>query len=137
MGFLRMMVRGGEVDALVKEIAGLREDKKKLNDELETLKLKKRLEQEEITHMQRINEERMKIEVEQKKSELERKQAEQITAFKEKQRQELVASLKEFHGKLEERFNTELTNIKEMYRFIAERLPNVNYNIEKKITSRG
>ncbi len=128
MGFLRMMVRGSEVDALVKEIDGLREDKKKLTDELETLKLKKRLEQEEITHMQRINEERMKIEVEQKKSELERKQAEQITAFKETQRQELVASLKEFHTKIEQRFGSELANLKEVYSLLMQRLPNVNFN---------
>jgi len=133
MGLLSVMLRGKEVDSLLKQVDVLREDKKKLNEELENLKLKKRLEQEEIKHLTRINEEKNKMEVEQEKLKLSRDYASQISAFKEEQRLQLIESLTKFHEKIESRFNTELGNLKEIYQALMNRLPNVNLTLEKRL----
>ena len=102
-------------------------------EELEDLKLKKRLEQEEITHMVKINEERKDSEVEKKKIELERKYNEDINKFREEQTAALLQLTKELHGKLEGRFNVELGNLKEIYQALMARLPNVNLTLEKRL----
>lgn len=134
MGLFSWMVRSAEVDEAAKRILSVEAERKKLREELEELKLKKRLEQEEITHMTRLNEERMKQEVESQKIELIKKYNEDITKFKEEQRIILIDSLKEFHTKMESRFNSELENLKETYKAIMERLPNVNLTLTKRLT---
>lgn len=133
MGLLNLFVKDSEIQALKKEIDTLREDKKKKKEELEELKLKKRLEQEEITHMQRINEEKNDQDVKRRKIELEKDYAEKITKFRDEQRQLLVDSLQEFHTKMEERFNSELGNLKDVYQALMARLPNVNLTLEKRL----
>lgn len=134
MGLFSWMVRSAEVDRAHQTISALKTDKSKLKEELEELKLQKRLEGEEIKHMQRINEERMKQELENEKIKLNKKYQEDISKFKEEQRIELVNSLKEFHMKIETRFNSELQNLKETYKEIMARLPNVNLTLTKKLT---
>jgi len=131
MGFLTALVRGKEVDSLVKQVENLLDEKKKLKEELEDIKLQKRLEQEEIKHMVRINEEKNKMEVEQEKVKLAKENAEQIAKFKEEQRVALVESLKTFHEKMESRFNTELGNLKEIYQALMSRLPTDAQNLFK------
>ena len=106
---------------------------RQLKVELEDLKLKKRMEQEEIKHMTRLNEERMKQQVEQEKVSLTKKYHEDIAKFKEEQRVTLVNSLKDFHTKIEKRFGDELSNLKEVYGLLMQRLPNVNLTLEKKL----
>lgn len=133
MGLLSAMVKGKEVNSLINQIEALRDDKRKLKEELEDLKLKKRLEQEEITHMTRINEERMKQEVESEKIALKKQATEDMATFKEEQRLLLIESLKQFHTKMEERFNSELGNLKEVYSALMARLPNVNLTLTKKM----
>jgi hypothetical protein len=133
MGLLGALMRGKEVDSLVKQVEKLLDEKKALKTELEELKLKKRLEQEEIKHMVKINEERMKQEVENEKVTLAKNNAEDIAKFREEQRQELVKSLTAFHEKMEGRFNTELGNLKEIYQALMSRLPNVNLTLEKRL----
>jgi len=123
-----------DISLLQKANDGLKAEKIKLNEEVETLKLKKRLEQEEIRHMTKLNEERMKQEVESEKIKLTKKYAEDIKKFRDEQRVILVDSLKEFHTKMEQRFNSELDNLKETYKAIMERLPNVNLTLTKKLT---
>jgi regulator of replication initiation timing len=122
-----------ELGDLKIQIKSLVKERRTLKEELEDLKLKKRLEHEEIVHMSRINEERMKQEVEAEKLEVKKKYQDDINAFKEEQRQQLVASLKEFHVKMEERFNSELSSFKEMHKVIIDRLPNINYEISRHI----
>lgn len=122
-----------EVGELRTKIKDLKNQRDQATEALETLKLKKRLEQEEITHMQRINEERCNQDVEKKKIELERKHAADMNKFKEEQRVQLVDSLKQFHTKIEDRFTTELSSMKDLYRALMERLPNVNYEITKHV----
>ena len=116
-----------------KEVDKLLEERNKLRETVEELKLKKRLEQEEIVHMTRINEERMKQEIEAEKVALNKKYHEDISKFKEEQRVELVGSLKGFHEKIERRFGDELKNLKEVYGLLMQRLPNVNLTLEKKL----
>lgn len=133
MGLFNLMVKTDEIEKAREQIKSLREEKRAIKEELEDLKLKKRLEAEEIKHMVRINEERMAQEVEAEKTKIARKYAEDIATFKEEQRKELVSSLKEFHGKIEKRFGDELNNLKEVYGLLMQRLPNVNLSLTKKL----
>lgn len=121
---------------LEKELDRLREDKKKLVEEIETLKLQKRLEAEEIKHNMRLNEEANKNEVEREKIKLQEQYAKDISKFKEEQRVELVNSLKEFHGKIEQRFDAELKNLKDIYNMLTDKLPNVNFAFTKDLDNK-
>lgn len=135
---LKRQVKNDEMEEVRAEIKTLRIAKKKVVEDLEDLKLKKRLEAEEIRHNMKINEERMKQEVESKKIELEKLHNEKISKFREEQTADLLKLTKELHGKLEGRFNVELGNLKEIYKALMDRLPNINYDITKNIDeSRG
>lgn len=132
-----------EVDALkrfVSESAGeintLKQEKRKLVEEVETLKLTKRLEGEEIKHNTRLVEEAAKNELEREKIKIQEQYAKDISAFKEQQRLELVASLKEFHEKIEKRFDAELKNLKDIYNMLTDKLPNVNFAFTKDLNDR-
>jgi len=131
---LKSKVTEDEMNELRDDLKTLRKKKKGLEEEVEQLKLKKRLEVEEIKHLTKVNEERMKCEVESKKIDLEKKYSEDISKFKEEQRQDLVKSLKEFHGKIEKQYKDEMNSMKEMFKLLSDRLPNVNYEITKDIT---
>ncbi len=131
--WMRQRIYRDEMEEIRQELKRMRKDKRQLENELESLKFKKRLEQEEIVHMTKINEERMKQEVESEKIKLTKKYAEDIAKFKEEQRIELVESLKEFHSKIEKRFNDELNSLKEVYGLLMQRLPNVNLTLEKRL----
>jgi hypothetical protein len=127
----RTFVEHEELKDLKIQIKGLIKEKREATEQLEELKLKKRLEAEEIKHMSRINEERLKQEVEKEKLDVKKKYQDDINKFKEEQRQQLVESLKGFHEKMEERFNSELDSFKEMHKVIIDRLPNINYEISR------
>jgi len=126
-------VRGKEYNEMKHSVERLVKEKQTLKEELEELKLKKRLEQEEIKHNTRLFEESKKQEVDNEKIKIQKKYQEDISSFKEQQRVELVSSLKEFHGKIESRFNSELSNLKETYQAIMARLPNVNLSLTKRL----
>ena len=102
-------------------------------EELEDLKLKKRLEQEEITHMTRINEEKLKMELDSEKQKLAKDAQDNITNFRKQQTEELLKIHQALFEKLETRMNTEVGNLKEIYTALMARLPNVNLQIERKI----
>lgn len=130
----------GEDNELVKEVKELqskvdclKKEREKLKEELAEITFKKRLEQEEIIHLQKLNEQRLKSEVETEKIAIQKKYQEDISTFKEENRKELVKSLKEFHTKIENRFNDELKNLKEVYGLLMKALPNVNFEITKHI----
>ena len=116
----------GEYEKTLKALRSTRE-------ELEELKLKKRLEAEEIKHMVRLNEEKNKQELDNEKIKLQREFAEMVTQLKDQNRRELEESLKTFHGKMESRFSEELKNLKEVYGLLMQRLPNVNLTLTKKV----
>lgn len=122
-----------EVKTQKRLIVGLKKEKMDLYEEVEKLKLRKRIESEEITHLIKINEERTATTLEKEKVKLETEKQQAITKLKDESRLELEESLKKFHSKIESRFSEELKNLKEVYGLIMSRLPNVNYNIDKQI----
>lgn len=122
-----------EVKKLNKEIAIMYKEKRALKEELEDLKLKKRMEAEEIKHLMKLDKERSESSLEKRKIELEKQYAEKISAFREEQRAELTQSLTKFHGKMEAQFKSELDGFKEVLGIMQKAMPNVNYNIERKI----
>lgn len=117
-------------DEYEKTLKSLRSTK----EELEDLKLKKRLEQEEITHLTRINEEKLKMELDQEKCKINREMQEAISKFRKEQTEELLVLHTKLFQKLEERMNTEVGNLKEIYTALMARLPNVNLQLTKKIS---
>lgn len=133
MSFMSMFIRKSEVSELQSEYEKTLKALRATKEELEDLKLKKRLEAEEIKHMVRINEEKNKQELESEKVRLIKEYQESISQFKEQQRVQLVESLKDFHGKIEKRFGDELSNLKEVYGLLMQRLPNVNLSLTKKL----
>lgn len=122
-----------KTEKLYTELDALRTEKKQLKEQIEELKFKKRLEQEEIIHLQKINEQKLKAEVEAEKLAIQKKYQEDITGFKKHQTEQLLVLHKELHEKLESRFNTELGNLKEIYQALMARLPNVNLTLTKRV----
>ena len=105
------------------DITRLEKDKRTLKDELEDLKHQKKLESEDIKHMVKINNERKDIELEKEKAKLEREQATAIAKVKD-----------DYRDKTEKQLEKQLTNMKDMYGEILERLP--NYNVKHNITEK-
>ena len=126
-------VESEELKDLKISVKALIKDKRDLKDELETLKLKKRLEQEEIAHMTKLHKSKMASELDTEKIRLEREKMETLNKFKEEQRQQLVDSLREFHSKMEAKFDSELKNMKDVLALLMKGLPNVNMEITKHI----
>lgn len=108
-----------KVKELELEIEQLQESVRKAKDELAETKHKKKMEDEDIKHMVKMSKEANVIEFQKKTMEL------------EKDKQDAIATVKdEYRDKMEERLQTEVTNIKEMYGQILERLPNVNARLK-------
>ena len=133
MGFLSFFIKDSEIKALRNEIDTLRESKNKMKEELEELKLKKRLEQEEIKHMTRLSKEKNASELERAKIDMVKENHEKFAVYQEDQRKILVESLTKFHGKMEEKFDSELKNMKDVLALLMKGLPNVNMEITKHI----
>ena len=104
-------------DELKADIKRLNKEKRELKEELADLRLKKKLEDEDIKHMVKINNERKAIELEKEKIKLERKGAEEVAKVKDA-----------YRDKTEEQLEKQLTGMREMYAEILERLPNYNIN---------
>jgi len=133
MSLMSMFIKKADVAELQGEYEKTLKALRATKEELEDLKLKKRLEAEEIKHMVRINEEKNKQELESEKIKIIKEAQEVMAKFKEEQRVILVESLKDFHGKIEKRFGDELSNLKEVYGLLMQRLPNVNLSLTKKL----
>ena len=133
MGLLSWFIKDTDIKELQSEYEKTQKALRATKEELEDLKLKKRLEAEEIKHMVRINEEKNKMEIENEKIRMEKELQHTITSLKDNNRRELEESLKGFHGKIEKRFSEELTNLKEVYGLLMQRLPNVNLSLTKKL----
>ena len=133
MSLMSIFIKKADVAELQGEYEKTLKALRTTKEELEDLKLKKRLEAEEIKHMVRINEEKNKQELESEKIKIIKEAQEVMAKFKEEQRVILVESLKDFHGKIEKRFGDELSNLKEVYGLLMQRLPNVNLSLTKKL----
>ena len=93
----------------------LREQVRELKDDIQSLKSKKKIEEEDIKHMIRLKEERMEVANEKKALEMHREKDKAIAEVKDT-----------YRDKLEGRLEIEVKNMKEMYGQILERLPNIN-----------
>jgi hypothetical protein len=131
--FNRNLVDKEATKDLEGQVAGLVREKRELKEQLEELKLKKRLEQEEIAHLQKINEEKLKSELDRKELKMEQDFQKKINKIEEESMKKVVQSLQEFHGKMETKFDSELTNMKEVLALLMKGLPNVNMEITKHI----
>ena len=127
------LVENAELKDLRSQIDGLVKDKRVLKETVEELKLRKRLEQEEIAHLQKINEEKLRCDLERKELKLEQDFTKRINVLEEESMKKVIKSLSEFHTKMEEKFDSELKNMKDVLALLMKGLPNVNMEITKHI----
>lgn len=108
-----------ELKTLIKGLEGERADLKR---EVEDLKSKKKIEEEQIKHLVKIKDEKREIEFKRKEMELEDKKNKEVAEVKDR-----------YRDKLEENLVAQKDDIKSMYSEILERLPNINAKISGKI----
>lgn len=104
-----------EIETLQEDYDTSRETVLKLKEEIALLKQEKKITEEDIKHMVRLKEERLKVEVERAALERDRTMEKAIADVKDK-----------YRDKLEQRLQTEVDNIRKMYSEILERLPKVS-----------
>lgn len=97
----------------------LRAEIEKLKEELAEVKLQKKIEEEDIKHLVKLNEERQKLELERKKMELDNKKTAEVETIRD-----------EYRDKMEQRLETEVTRTKEMYGEILQRLPSIKVRLK-------
>jgi len=122
-----------ELEDLKLHIDKLIKERRELKEELEDTKLKKRLEQEEIKHMVKMSREKNESELERAKITMIKENHTKFAEYQEDQRIILVKSLEKFHAKMEEKFSSELSNLKDVLALLMKGLPNVNMEITKHI----
>ncbi len=121
-----------ECDKAEAERDGLRIEKRDLTEqvldikmerktELEDLKLKQKISDDEIKHHIKLKEERQELEYEKKVQVIEREKMDAILEIKV-----------EYHGKMETQLEKQLTEGNKRYTEILERLPNVNASLNVK-----
>lgn len=99
----------------------LRKEKSDLEHRIRELEHKKELEEKELTHLVKMKEEKQFIEAQKKEIELQKK-------FNEKE----MTLQTEYHKKNLDIISKEHADIKEIYKQIMERLPNVNVEVKRK-----
>ena len=108
-----------DIEELVEKIKKLKDERKRLKAEIEDLKLKKKIETEDIKHLVKLKEEKQKIQFERKEMELEKKM------------QETIAEVKNgYRNKVEKNLESQKNDVKEMYGQILKRLPDVNVRLK-------
>jgi chromosome segregation ATPase len=108
-----------KLDQLKARNKALEEEKTRLKEEVADLKLKKKIEEEDIKHMVKMKEEKLAIEHERK--ELERESEKQAAIHK---------AQNEYRDKIEKNLEKQLASMKDMYGEILGRLPNVNVRLK-------
>ena len=104
-----------EIAALKTEIDGLGDEKRAIKEELEDLKLEKKISEEDIKHMVKLSEERQEVENERYQMKCEREKEEAIAKVKD-----------EYRDKLEGFLKNQVKDTKQMYEAILKRIPDVN-----------
>ena len=108
------MIEVTELKAELLERKVLKTQVQDLKDEIAGLKSRKKIEEEDIKHMVRLKEERLEV------------KSQKMELTMEKEKQDAIAIIKDgYRDKMELRLETEVSNIKEMYGQILERLPKV------------
>lgn len=116
---------GEKVKVLEKELDSLRDERRTLKDEVEDLKSKRKVEDEQLKHLLKIKEEKADIEFQKKVHEAEVKKQNEVAAVKDQYRDKLEAELK-----------TRLEQMQTMYGQILARLPDVNVALSGKVGKR-
>jgi hypothetical protein len=105
------------------EIVSLRKERNTLKDQVEDLKLKKKIEEEDIKHMMKIKDESLALEYQRKELKLQQEKNDAVAKVKD-----------EYRDKTEAQLNKRGDELKAMYGEILQRLPNVNMEITQKRT---
>lgn len=100
----------------------LKEEKTRLKEEVADLKLKKKIEEEDIKHMVKMKEEKLAIEHQKKMLELEKKTQDEIHKAQN-----------EYRDKIEKNLEKQLSDMKAMHDAILERLPNVAVRLKGEV----
>lgn len=108
-----------EFAEVLQESVHLKSQLRTVKDELETLKLKKKIEEEDIKHLTKIKLEQGEIDFTKRTMALEKSKYDEIFRIKQ-----------EYADKLHARLEAEAKNIKEMYSEILKRLPDVNVHLK-------
>ena len=111
-----------QVEDLKKQITALTNDKMTLKQQCEEMKLKKKLDEEDIKHMVKMKEEKLEMTFQKKVLEVEKIHDEKLMKTKD-----------QYRDKMEERLEKETANIKSMYEDILARLPNVNVRLKGEV----
>mgnify|MGYP003133356900 CR=1 FL=1 len=112
------------------EVVNLRREKRQLEDDLAKLKhnhhldlekieSKKKIADEDIKHMVKMKEEKLQVEYEKNSLKNERSKDIEVAEIRD-----------DYRIKIEQRLETEVKNMKEMYGEILKRLPNVNVRLK-------
>lgn len=111
----------GEVDTLKLAKTALQSEVETLKGEIASLKLKKKIEDEDIKHMVKLKEERQEVKFQKKELEMEKDKADEIAKVKDG-----------YRDKTEEQLQKRNDELKEMYGEILARLPNINVKMNGK-----
>lgn len=103
------------------KIISLKSEIGKLKEELEDLKLKKKIELRDIEHMIKVKEEKLVIEGEKNAVKLEREYQVKEMKLKTEQHDKIMGMLEKGKGEMQE-----------IYKEIMARLPNVNVDIKRR-----
>ena len=108
-----------DVQELKDKIAELQSERKVLKEEVEDLKLKKKIEDEDIRHMVKMKEESLEQKFLRKEMEMEKRKDKEVATCKDA-----------YRDKLEVFLTKRGDDIKEMYNEILARLPDVNVKLK-------
>ncbi len=110
---LEMMISGGE------SVLQLKTQIRKLKDEIESLKVTKKMEQREIEHLVKLKEEKLNIDFQKKELELKGQ-------FQDK----TLVMQTEYHNLTIKNLDVARDEMKEIYTQIMQRLPNITASLE-------
>lgn len=112
----------GEFETVLRERDCARSQLRKVNDDLEDLKFKKKIEEEDIKHLTKIKLEQGEIDFTKRTMQIEKEKDAAVMTLKQ-----------EYADKLQARIENEVKNIKEMYSEILKRIPDVNVRLKGKV----
>lgn len=114
-----MFEKRDRVAELNGKIKSLRDDRFTLQEEVENLKLKRKIGDEDIKHMVKIKEESLEIEHQKRNLKLEREKDKEVAVVKD-----------EYRDKMEAHLERQIGDIKDMYGEILKRLPEVRVRLK-------
>lgn len=114
--------RSGREKELELTIKTLKDEKFELEKDIDRLKCKKKIEEEDIKHMVKIKEQKLEIDYEKKVIAFERSKALEVAKVKD-----------DYRDKIEKNLHERGTELRKMYNEILQRLPNINVEMRGKV----